>query len=273
MTVFCPGEGRQRRFLNLDEIGRLGAAMREADGIENRTGFAAIRFLLLTGLRRNEALALPWSWVDSRSRCIRFADTKTGAQLRPLGSAPAALLDSLTRDDDATAFVFPADRGDGHFVGLPRVLARICARARLSGVTVHVLRHSFASVAAEMGFSELTIAGLLGHSVPGVTARYAHLAPDRALLTAADQVSTRIAGALAFNEAARALHDAPNAFRRPMRMRHDGSGGDRRGARWCAAIREMVALSLPGAQQPQLELGIMGRPARPNPALPCGMPA
>ena len=43
----------------------------------------------------------------------------------------------------------------------------------------------------EMGFSELTIAGLLGHSVPGVTARYAHI-PDRALLAAADQVSWRI---------------------------------------------------------------------------------
>src|SRR5207253_1458013 len=178
-------EGRQRRFLNLDEIGQLGAAMREADRIENRTGLAAIRFLLLTGLRRSEALALPWEWVDSRSRCIRFEDTKSGAQLRPLGSAGVALLDLLPRADGAY-YVFPADRGDGHFVGLPRVLARICARACLSGVTVHVLRHSFASVAAEMGFSELTIAGLLGHSVPGVTARYAHLAPDRALLAAAD---------------------------------------------------------------------------------------
>jgi hypothetical protein len=36
---------------------------------------------------------------------------------------------------------------------------------------------------------------LLGHSVPGVTARYAHI-PDRALLAAADQVSARIAAAL-----------------------------------------------------------------------------
>jgi len=54
---------------------------------------------------------------------------------------------------------------------------------------------SFAAAAAEMGFSELTIAGLLGHSVPGVTARYAHI-PGRALLAAADQVSARIAAAL-----------------------------------------------------------------------------
>jgi len=46
-----------------------------------------------------------------------------------------------------------------------------------------------------MGFSELTIAGLLGHSVPGITARYAHV-PDSALVAAADRVSARIAAAL-----------------------------------------------------------------------------
>ena len=59
----------------------------------------------------------------------------------------------------------------------------------------HTLRHSFAAAAAELGFSELTIAGLLGHSVPGVTARYAHV-PDSALVAAADRVSARIAAAL-----------------------------------------------------------------------------
>jgi integrase len=190
-------EGRQRRFLNLDEIGQLAAVMRaaEAEGFESRTGLAAIRFLLLTGLRRNEALALPWEWVDAGGRCIRFADSKSGAQLRPIGVAAVALLKSLPRAEGAL-FVFPADRGGGHFVGLPRVLARMCTRARLAGVTVHVLRHSFAAAAAEMGFSELTIAGLLGHSVPGVTARYAHV-PDRALLAAADQVSRRVDAGLA----------------------------------------------------------------------------
>ena len=189
-------EGKQRRFLSLDKIAALGAAMREAaeDVRENRTGLAAIRFLLLTGLRRMEALALPWEWVDAQTRCIRFGDTKSGAQLRPIGAPAAAMLGSLPRADGAR-FVFPADRGNGHFVGLPRVLARLCGRAGLSGITVHVLRHSFAAAAAEMGFSELTIAGLLGHSVPGVTARYAHV-PDRALITAADQVSARIAATL-----------------------------------------------------------------------------
>ena len=178
-------EGKQRRFLSIEEIESLGAALREAEeeGIENRTGIAAIRFLLLTGLRRMEALALRWEWVDTRARCIRFPDTKSGAQLRPIGAAALSFLESFTRQSGA-GFAFMADRGDGHFIGLPRVLVRVCARANLAGVTVHVLRHSFGATAAEMGFSELTIAGLLGHSVPGVTARYAHVA-DRALVAAA----------------------------------------------------------------------------------------
>ena len=96
---------------------------------------------------------------------------------------------------EGNPWVFPAERGNGHFVGLPKALGRLCAKAKLDGVTVHVLRHSFAATAAEMGYSELTIAGLLGHSVPGVTARYAHV-PDSALVSAADRVSARIAAAL-----------------------------------------------------------------------------
>src|SRR5207344_3583609 len=92
-------------------------------------------------------------------------------------------------------WVFPASHGDGHLVGLPKILRRICSKAGLNAVTVHVLRHYFAATAAEMGFSELSIAGLLGHSVPGVTARYAHV-PDSALVAAAGRVSARIGAAL-----------------------------------------------------------------------------
>ncbi|MBV8401511.1 MAG: tyrosine-type recombinase/integrase [Acetobacteraceae bacterium] len=91
----------------------------------------------------------------------------------------------------------PATRGKRHFVGLPKLLDRTCELAELNGggVSVHVLRHSFAATAAGMGFSELTIAGLLGHRMAGVTARYAHT-PDSALCAAADSVAGCIAEAL-----------------------------------------------------------------------------
>ena len=92
---------------------------------------------------------------------------------------------------DGSPFVFPADWGDSHFIGVVRVLDRICAKAKLADVTPHVLRHTFASVAGDLGFSELTIAGLLGHSARGITQGYVHL--DAALVVAADQISVEIA--------------------------------------------------------------------------------
>jgi integrase len=188
-------DNKRRRFLSLDELAALGKAMREAesDG-ENFTGLAAIRTLLLTGCRRNEVLALPWAWLDVKARCIRFEDTKSGPQLRPIGATAAHYIASQPRHEGCQ-WIFPAKRGGGHLIGLPRVLGRLCARAGLKNATVHILRHSFAATAAELGFSELTIAGLLRHSVPGVTARYAHV-PDSALVSAADRVSARIAAAL-----------------------------------------------------------------------------
>lgn len=56
----------------------------------------------------------------------------------------------------------------------------------------------FASMAAALGFSKLTISGLLGHAARGVTQRYIHL--DTALVIAADQVATEIARLLAGGE-------------------------------------------------------------------------
>jgi integrase len=188
-------DGRRHRFLSHEELGRIGQVLRAADtdGSPAASG-AVIRFLLLTGCRRMEALALPWVWVDREARCLRLQDSKSGAQLRPLGKTVLQLLDRQPRRAGCP-FVFPSAMGDParHFVGAPHVLERLCNRAGIVPVvSLHVLRHTFAAVAAELGFSELTIAGLLGHRVPGITARYAHM-PDRALLTAADQVSTRLA--------------------------------------------------------------------------------
>jgi integrase len=179
---------KRRRFLSPDELTALGNALNDAEErSDNPIACAAIRFLLLTGFRRMEALALKWAEVDGKRRCIHLEDTKSGAQTRAIGSAAVQVLEAQPRVD-GVPWVFPAAIGVGHTVGVPKVLARICAAAKVDGITLHTLRHSFASVAAELGYSELTIAGLLGHSVPGITARYSHL-PDAALIGAAESVA------------------------------------------------------------------------------------
>ncbi|WP_374254153.1 tyrosine-type recombinase/integrase [Xanthobacter sp.] len=194
---------RDRR-LSRAEIERLGRAMRtaEQDG-EHPTGLAAIRFFLMTGLRRMEGLALERAWLNDEEGSIRFPDTKSGAQTRVIGRAAVDLL--LAQPQTGSRFFFSADWGDGHFVGVVRVLDRVCATARLEDVTPHTLRHTFASVAGDLGFSELTIAALLGHAARGVTQRYIHI--DEALRLTADRVAVEMADIL----------DSKASVRHPLR--------------------------------------------------------
>jgi integrase len=180
-----------KRRLSEDELRRLGRVIRTAVAQgEHPTGVSAIRLMLMTGFRRMEVLALKREWYTRSDHCVRFPDTKSGAQIRVLGEAAMDCIDAQ-RNRAESAFVFPADWGDGHFIGVVRVLDRICRKVGLEKVTPHVLRHTFASVAGDLGFSELTIAGLLGHSARGITQRYVHL--DTALVVAADRVSMAIA--------------------------------------------------------------------------------
>ena len=179
---------RDRR-LSRAEIEKLGQAIRTAEQEgEHPTGLAAIRFFLMTGLRRMEGLALERAWLHDEEGSIRFPDTKSGAQTRVIGRAAVELL--LAQPQAGSRFFFPADWGEGHFVGIVRVLDRVCAMARLEDVTPHTLRHTFASVAGDLGFSELTIAALLGHASRGVTQRYIHI--DEALRLAADRISVEM---------------------------------------------------------------------------------
>jgi len=195
--VVLPKTTATKPPFSFDLVASLGAALREAaDAQESEVGIRAIQFLLLSGCRRMEALTLRWGVVDWNDHCLRLSDSKSGAQVRPLGTAALALLDGFRPSTaKASDFVFPGAIKSAHLVGLPRIWTRMCARAKIEGVSIHGLRHWFASAATALGYSELIIAGLLGHSVKGVTARYA-TAPDSSLIAAADAVAQALADKL-----------------------------------------------------------------------------
>jgi integrase len=202
-------DGRRERRLSDDEYTALGAALRqgEANGIWP-AAIGAARFLALTGWRSGEALALRWSDIDLARRTARLADTKTGLSVRPLSHAACDVLRSLPLIG-AGELVFPATRGDGRMTGFPKLWARLAKLGELpADVTPHVLRHSFASLAADLEFSEITIAALIGHRGQSITSRYTHGA-DAVLLAAADAVA---------NETARRMGEAkPEAEVVPLR--------------------------------------------------------
>ena len=70
-------------------------------------------------------------------------------------------------------------------------MARLCRSAGIEGVTPHTLRHTFGSMAGELGFSELTIRAMLGHASQSVTQDYVHI--DEAVKLAVSRTSDEIA--------------------------------------------------------------------------------
>jgi hypothetical protein len=123
---------------------------------------------------------------DLPRRTVRQADTKTGAALRALSVAACAVIDSQPRSGDV---IFPSRFGGTPIVGYRKTWLRITKLGDLpADITPHVLRHSFASLAADLGYNEPTIATLLGHKTHSITSRYVHSA-DAVLLAAADVVA------------------------------------------------------------------------------------
>lgn len=185
---------RNERRLSLSEISRLGVAIQAAErNGEHPVGLAAVKLMLLTGFRISETLGLQRAWINPDQGCVHFPDTKSDGQVRAVGRTAVALTSSIVCRQ-SSPFLFPSDVGPGRYTAASNTLRRLCCAAGITGVTPHSLRHTFGSVAGDLGFSELTIAALLGHRARGVTQGYIHI--DEAQRLAADRVSSEIAALL-----------------------------------------------------------------------------
>lgn len=191
-----PKDNVRTRRLNDGEYRILGRMLKTASENE-RYGQTVdvVRQIALTGCRRGEIINLKWCDVDIDGSCLRLSDSKEGRSVRPIGLPVVEFLESQESEDNGN-YVFPGPRGeDTAFGGLPNQWNEIFIGSPLEGVTPHVLRHSFASIGNDLGFTEVTIAALMGHAKGTVTSKYIHVL-DAALVMAADTLSGYIAALL-----------------------------------------------------------------------------
>lgn len=192
-----PAYGKKERRLTPVEYGDFGAALAAAEG-EGRPwqGPAMLRFTALTGCRIGEVENLQWSEVDNSESVLVLLDSKSGKSVRPLGGPAMAVLARLPRTGD-NPFVFPASRLEAlPYAGIKRFYRALFKAAGLDDVTPHVLRHSFASVGADLGFTDSTIGACLGHGGQGITSRYTHRL-DSVLIAAADKIASEVSRQMA----------------------------------------------------------------------------
>jgi len=210
-------ENSRERFLTTEELERLGEAIREAEtaGIpwevdeaaprakhiakrENRFtkinpfAAAAIRLLLFTGCRLREILHLKWEHVDMERGLLFLPDSKTGRKTVVLNAPALALLAGLDR---LGSYVVPGDNPERPRADLKRPWEAVSKRVGISGVRLHDLRHTYASVGAGGGLGLPIIGKLLGHMQSSTTHRYAHLHNDP-VRRGAEQIGSIIAAAM-----------------------------------------------------------------------------
>jgi integrase len=190
-----PKDNVRNRRLTEAEYRTLGKILcKAAEDDKYQTTVDIVRQIALTGCRRTEMIKLQWAEADMDASCLRLVDSKEGASIRPIGLPVVEYLENRRTDDSGT-YVFPGQGGDNAFGSFPNHWKRIFEDTPLSDVTPHVLRHSFASIANDLGFTEVTIAALVGHAKGSVTSKYIHTL-DTALIMAADTISGYIQGLL-----------------------------------------------------------------------------
>jgi integrase len=186
-----PAPERQReRVLGESELRAVWRAL-DAEPLRNA---ALFKLYLLTAQRGGELRTMAWADVDLASGwwTIPGSRAKNGRSHRvPLSPPAVVLLRELPR---TSAWVFPTPRGSasGYRERIYKVVDRLRRATGITDFTPHDLRRTAASYMTSMGIPRLTVAKLLNHAEPGVTAVYDRYAYDREKREAVVAWATRL---------------------------------------------------------------------------------
>ena len=198
---------KETPYLDPEDYKKLGYALRKYElskGGHDQQSVLFIKLAALTGCRKGELLGLTWDRVDYNNNWFVFAQTKTtdGPQRRVFGSAAKALLQQM-QSTSSSKFLFPSTKNPNiHRQDCLKALKEICKNFDVQcnniisndqepKLTLHSLRHSFATRCNDLDFSDVQIEGLLGHKKGDMEGRYAHNRPAK-LVERANQVSEDI---------------------------------------------------------------------------------
>jgi integrase len=202
-------EHEKQRFLTPEELQRLAAVLATH---KNQSVANAIRLLILTGCRKSEILKLKWD--DIGGEHITIWESKTGKRLVAMTDEIRAILLAIPRSNSNPHVIvgecFDAEGNGTHYDNLNNAWRRIRTKAKLEGVRIHDLRHTYASHTLAGGESLASIRELLGHKQIKTTMRYVHLMDENVRRSAA-KASAHMGALLALPVESTPAPDEPSA--------------------------------------------------------------
>jgi integrase len=163
-------DNKRLRYLLAEEEGRLLAAAADWPYLQD-----LIVVALATGLRRDELFSLRKEDVDLNHNLVNV-DGKGGkfrsVPLDPASAAYSVLARLIT---SRSQWLFHSRMSKGKMRSVDLSLKLACKEAGIEGVTLHTLRHTFATRLAASGVDLRTMQELMGHSSIKTTMIYAHV--------------------------------------------------------------------------------------------------
>lgn len=188
---------KQIDFYNKEELKQLKEIIK-GNQIET-----AVLIAMYTGLRRSEICGLTWSNVDFENQVLFISDARTmaGSQIIIKGTKTEAserfeyicddllevLLNEKSRQEKNEAFLGEAYINTDYVIVMdngkpyrPNYISELFSKFiednNLPTLTLHGLRHSFASLTNAVGISQFNASKMLGHSTPATTSKiYTHM--------------------------------------------------------------------------------------------------
>ena len=172
LTKLKENPGRDR-ILTSDEIGRLLAACRKS---RSPYLYPIVLMAITTGARQGEILNLEWRHVDFDNKLAYLKETKNG---RPRSiSLSEPVLAELRKLYEVRQPLKPLVFSSKTVFGRIDIKKAWQTALRIAGIEkcrAHDMRHTFATLAAAQGASNLELATAMGHRTLQMLQRYTHL--------------------------------------------------------------------------------------------------
>jgi integrase len=164
----------RNRVLSSEEIHQLLAASQES---RSPYLYPIILIALTTGMRQGEILGLKWTDIDFEKHIAHLRDTKNSTpRSTPLVDPVVAVLKQLHKQSNPLKeYVFASRTLFGEKIDIKKSWQEALKRAKISNLRFHDLRHTFATLAARQGASNIELATAMGHKTLQMVKRYTHM--------------------------------------------------------------------------------------------------
>lgn len=172
LTKLKENPGRDR-VLSENEISRL---LNTCQLSKSPYLYSFVLMSLTTGARQGEILGLEWRHIDFENKLAYLKETKNGRprSISLADSVIAELLQLHQKQNSTKPLVFASKTAFGK-VDLKKAWQEALKRSQIEDCRVHDMRHTFCTLAARQGASNLELATAMGHRTLGMLQRYTHL--------------------------------------------------------------------------------------------------